>query len=778
MTAGSIVAPFIIPIRVPPPGKAKHEIDTNTPVEIKSDTPDVTIFYTLDGSKPEVLRRPGFGNDTLTYSEPIRLPSGKVSVRAVAVTSDGRQSAVVTKVFLVELIPSELQEHSEENQDELDYALKNTGLCDSKRESSAFLSGGGDASGKHLDISHTGPRRARKGPRFLAQRLHTAPAALPSKHTQSPSTVESVFKSLTSTQTSRIQRETDFLRCSKCLSHRPSDPFARFCLHCGAPVPPIPGQRLPPTEGGQMVLCVQCKSRVPANTSSCVVCEAPLAPQLQPQASLRLKDKVVCHSCGTGNPAHITHCVTCETRLPQADSPVLSGQRAPPLPCSEGKMVSCSKCNRVNHSDARFCDWCGAKPGHAVSSLTCSQCGASSHPYSNYCGTCGVFLEGPPRLSTRTNHLHPPEGARVWHPPESEQASSLSAIWQPVSTSAPSSGVDVSPVSPAMRVDAQTQTTGLFYPSSTELQRRGQQREVELSRQEKMSDRKPLLTAISPGRGFWRKQLDHICAHLRSYTQNNSEFRALIGEPRMGRLISAVIEEDSYEVSLRVNFISAASQRSKTLPGGHLNGSVSEMHNLSAVMEGGSSLITGLTSLMSENGSAAPGTSAKNQRKSRVSAIGEQAPESKTSLLLKEVGPEGRGRISVVQQLLDEGADPSCLGSDGRPVLVSAVINRHHDIIPILVQKDADVDQQSGPSNNTALHEAAALGNEGLQSAEILLGCNASLRKLNAEGQTPYDVAELTGCDSMISLLTAHRGRGLNQTLSNARSTSGLDTFS
>lgn len=36
--------------------------------------------------------------------------------------------------------------------------------------------------------------------------------------------------------------------------------------------------------------------------------------------------------------------------------------------------------------------------------------------------------------------------------------------------------------------------------------------------------------------GFWRKQLDHICAHLRSYTQNNSEFRALVGEPRMGRV--------------------------------------------------------------------------------------------------------------------------------------------------------------------------------------------------------------------------------------------------
>lgn len=33
----SIVVPLIIRIRIPPPGKAKHEIDTTTPVEIKSD---------------------------------------------------------------------------------------------------------------------------------------------------------------------------------------------------------------------------------------------------------------------------------------------------------------------------------------------------------------------------------------------------------------------------------------------------------------------------------------------------------------------------------------------------------------------------------------------------------------------------------------------------------------------------------------------------------------------------------------------------------------------
>uniref|UniRef100_W5KB97 Double zinc ribbon and ankyrin repeat domains 1 n=1 Tax=Astyanax mexicanus TaxID=7994 RepID=W5KB97_ASTMX len=501
MTAGSITAPFIIPIRVPPPGKAKHEIDTSTPVEIKSDSPDVSVFYTLDGSKPEVLRRPEVrGSSTMTYSEPIYLPSGKVSVRALAVTSDGRQSAVVTKVFVVEQIPSELQDY-EENHQTSTLLLVNVYNCVCLFKSTAA--------------------------------------------------VESILKNLTSTQKSRIQLETDFLRCTTCLSHRPSDPFARFCLHCGAPVPPIPGQRLPPTEGGRMMLCVQCKSMVPANTSSCVVCEVPLAPQLQPQASLRLQDKLICQSCGTGNPAHITYCVTCETRLPQIDKTL--SRSAPPLPCTEGKMVSCPKCKRVNHSDARFCDWCGAKPGHVRSLVRCSH--------------CGLFLEGPPRPPPRTT--------------------------QPVSSSV----LDVVAGSVAERLDAQTQTTGIFYPSTTDLQRRSQRREEELNRQEKMSDRKPLLTAISPGRGYWRKQLDHICAHLRSYTQNNSEFRALIGEPRMGRLVSVVIEEDSYEVSLRINFISAAPQRPTSCATGQMNGSVYEGHSLSAVTEGRATRATSLSSI-------------------------------------------------------------------------------------------------------------------------------------------------------------------------------------
>jgi hypothetical protein len=36
MTAGSVCAPQIIPLRVPEPGKANNEIDNNTLLEMKS----------------------------------------------------------------------------------------------------------------------------------------------------------------------------------------------------------------------------------------------------------------------------------------------------------------------------------------------------------------------------------------------------------------------------------------------------------------------------------------------------------------------------------------------------------------------------------------------------------------------------------------------------------------------------------------------------------------------------------------------------------------------
>ncbi|XP_018606364.2 double zinc ribbon and ankyrin repeat-containing protein 1 [Scleropages formosus] len=765
MTAGSIAVPHIIPIRAPLPGRAKHHVDTTTPLEIKSDTPDVTIYYTLDGSKPEAERRSGPGeSSTLEYKGPIYLPKGKVYVKAVATTRDGRESSVVSKLFLVHYVPSNEPVSTEDGKEKglKDYAHNLSKQQETLEGSVAFLNtaNGVESLGENTLKEHHAMKvkagdssKSSKSPDF-----HKTLGSQSSRsQTQNLQAEILPGKTLTNTQMSRIQRETDFLRCAQCLSLRPSDPFARFCLQCGAPVPPIPGQRLPPTEGAQTGLCACCKATVPVNTPICVVCEAPMAPQLQPQASLRLQDKVICQSCGTGNPAHIDLCVTCETKLPELPATVPSGQRAPAPSKAHGKMVSCHKCSRVNSSDARFCDWCGAKVIPSGSHLTCPRCGASGHPYANFCGCCGVFLEGPLRLDLQ------PGTAREEHQMGISQSDST--MGRPM----PSAPVRTRAATPAPTlVDRHTQTVGLFFPSGTMLQKKHEQIIQEMAKQGQMRDRRPLLSAISPGRGYWRKQLDHICAHLRSYALNNPDFRALIGEPRMGKIISSVVQEDNGEVSLRINFVSAAAEEQGGFKEKFLD--LLENHTLSSVT-GDRKGLSGSQSSLGEQK-----RNKNNIKKISIFQNEEKVLESKDKQLLMEVGPEGKGQISVVQQLLDEGADPSCQDSKGLPALTVAVVNQHHEVIPLLVQKGADIDEQSGPMNNTALHEAAACGNHGLQCAEILLGCNASTRRKNNLGLTAYDLAVKCGCSRLVSLITEKNGQDMLD-LSNSRTNRSLDVF-
>ncbi|KAL4612838.1 double zinc ribbon and ankyrin repeat-containing protein 1 [Arapaima gigas] len=747
MTAGSIAVPKIIPIRVPLPGKIKHHVDTATPVEIKSDTPDVTIYYTLDGSRPEAVKRSGPGeSSTLEYKEPIYLPKGKVSVKAVATTSDGRESSVVSKLFLVDYVPSNEPLTTEDAKEKVvkDYGQNSSiqqDIVDGKVPFLNTAKGVENTWEDTLKDHHAMKTKCGDSCKSSKASLFHKTLELQSsdRQIQKPHAEDLPGKSLTNIHISRIQRETDFLRCPQCLSLRPSDPFARFCLQCGTLVPLIPAQRLPPTEGAQTGRCACCKVVVPVNTPLCVVCEAPMAPQLQPQASLRLQDKVICQSCGTGNPAHIDLCVTCEMKLPELLTAVeQSDQRAPTLSRGHSKMVSCNKCRRVNSSDARFCDWCGAKVIPLGGYLTCTRCGANGHPFANFCGCCGIFLEGPLRPDSQTVKAGEEDQMGVSH--------SDSAVDNPVPL-ASLCPVDATPT--RTLVDQHTQTVGLFFPSSTKLQKMSEQLTQAVAKQGQMRDRRPLLSAVSPGRGYWRKQLDHICAHLRSYTLNNPEFRALIGEPRMGKIVSSTVQEDDNEISLRINFASAGSERQGSFVEKFLD--LSENHPLNSMIDERTGLSGSQTSF-SEQKRYLPKFS------KTVSCV--SVHESKDKQLLREVGPEGKGQIAVVQQLLDEGADPSCQDSDGRPALTVAVMNQHQEVIPLLVQKGADINQQSGPMNNTALHEAAACGNHGLQCAEILLGCNANIRKKNNLGLTACDLAVRHGCGPLVSLIAAKAGQG------------------
>ncbi|XP_020933845.1 double zinc ribbon and ankyrin repeat-containing protein 1 isoform X3 [Sus scrofa] len=677
MTAGSVCVPQIIPLRVPQPGKANHEIDNNTLLEMKSDTPDVNIYYTLDGSKPEFLKKIGYGeNNTFKYTKPITLPDGKIQVKAIAVSKDCRQSAVVTKVFQVDFVPPD----AASSEDTVENALKDSSKQDLKNgfvepkvrkkyKNAENKLGWNVNLGKFPDMGERNDPKTLKDLRFSESPRETP--AFREESASRPATQQTQFpgfahitgqKSLTSTEIMRIQRETDFLKCAHCLVRRPSDPFARYCLECGSSVPPIFGCRLPPPEGAQ--------------------------------------DKVICRTCGTGNPAHLRYCVTCDG----------------PLPSSQ-------------------------EPGTPTCYSVCSKCGASNHPSAQFCGSCGIYVKSLARPSME-NSLAPAAG-------EPGLFAEPRSAWQSLSVTLPRADAGT-------KKDTGTQTTGLFYPSGTLLAKKELEVASQKQRQEKMSDHKPLLTAVSPGRGYWRKQVDHIAAHLRSYAQNNPEFRALIAEPRMGKLISATVHEDGYEVSIRLNYIQVSN---KNL---YLNKAVNfSDHFLSSVTEGANGLYGSRSSLVSDySQSSSDGaekvTRSKNFKTKAFQEKQQLTPEN--MLLLKEVGPAGEGRASVMEQLLDEGADPNCSDSEDRPVLSTAVMNKHHEAIPVLVQRGADVDQQWGPLQNTALHEATLLGRAGMECIAALLRCNASVQKKNARGQTAYDLALEAADEPVTSLFAAQLG--------------------
>ncbi|XP_029904105.1 double zinc ribbon and ankyrin repeat-containing protein 1 [Myripristis murdjan] len=734
MPAGCIMTPHIVPLRLPRPGRARQHIDTGTPVEMKSDSPEVQIYYSLDGSQPAASA------GSRKYSRALLLPPGRVCVRAVAVSSDGRQSAVVTKVFSVESVdsnePKSMKETGAKGQQE-DQQDDQQQLCD-VTSCSAEISAGSSQQLPEPRMMGNAPNCSLTGPRFLNSRLGPPkmyqapqPPRNPSSdqycQTEGVGARDGLLESLSSTQRNRIHRQTDFLRCARCLSPRPPDPFARFCPQCGAALPAVPAQRLPPAEGGQVLQCVHCDALVPVNCAVCVLCEAAVAPQLQPQASATLQDHVVCVSCGSGNPAGVPCCVLCERPLPATAGCV--GHSAPSVRSADHRLLCCSNCKRFNQTDARYCDWCGCKRGSAVSSV-CVRCGASGQPHALYCSSCGNFLQAPP----------PPA---VGATPLPRTATPSSDVTRQV---APSRGPSPHKASAPPTANQQTQTVGLFYPSSTELQRRqsGQQRAPESSKREA---RPP--TAVSPGRGYWRQQLDHVCAHLRSFTQNNAAFRALLGEPRLGRVVSAVLQEDQQEVSLTVSFMSAGQDTHRT-ERTHTPTQVSGAGGLSSVTEGSADRLTG----SGRSGHRKPS-------KLNLTANTAPKPPLRDAQLLQELGPEGQGQICAVQKLLDQGADPSCRDSSGRPALVVAVVNGHHDVLPVLVQRGADINQQSGAMKNTALHEAAALGRGGLQSVRLLLSCGASLHRRNGGGQTAFDMAVSSGCTEAVSLLTAHSGQDL-----------------
>ncbi|CAF2947711.1 unnamed protein product [Rotaria sp. Silwood2] len=98
LKAGLLPSPIIIPLSSNPLS-SKNKIDTQTFIEIRSDVPNVRIYFTVDGTKPDPFQIFRTGSiSTYLYRGAFRLGSGRRVLKAIAVTNNGlRESNIITK---------------------------------------------------------------------------------------------------------------------------------------------------------------------------------------------------------------------------------------------------------------------------------------------------------------------------------------------------------------------------------------------------------------------------------------------------------------------------------------------------------------------------------------------------------------------------------------------------------------------------------------------------------------------------------------------------------
>ncbi|ESN98937.1 hypothetical protein HELRODRAFT_67144, partial [Helobdella robusta] len=522
-----------------------------------------------------------------------------------------------------------------------------------------------------------------------------------------------------SNQFVRLQRETDYLKCSYCLAPRPvSDPFARFCNDCGHPITPLIQNKLPPPQVNQVGRCFTCQSMVPFNMASCIVCESPLKQQCLPRSDVKLSSMVPCVVCGTANQATLRYCVTCCASLPESNLP--ASLNISPTRSSSANNLSktCSKCGRVNSSKARFCDWCQSKP------IACNKCGTTNQAHAHYCANCGNLLQFP-----ADDNMLP--GFMSMNGPPALQTT-----------------------------EAATQTVGLFYPSVPKFKQMNilegllGTKDMSNSKGGDWVDQKPIITsAVSPGRGYWRKQVEHMCAHLKAHASKDTNFRSLIAHPRMGKLLQATVNEDGYELSLTLNFALRSPDN------------IVNTNNLkNDRMRSAGSRRTGMGDTSQRRSNLKKKNS--NSRQMNNDDVNNTVSELNKSLT-KEVGKLGRGRVEKVQELILEGASPKdCTTRDGLTLLHHAAIYKHYHVIPSLVEAGLHVDSVENSMHNTPLHEAvrehnvnAAAGADhgaALKVVEVLLGCGASPTKKNKLGETAYELAIRVGRQDLANKMTMY----------------------
>lgn len=96
------------------------------------------------------------------------------------------------------------------------------------------------------------------------------------------------------------------------------------------------------------------------------------------------------------------------------------------------------------------------------------------------------------------------------------------------------------------------------------------------------------------------------------------------------------------------------------------------------------------------------------------------------------------GRLSIVQKIIERGAQIDCYGPEGETALMFAACNGHSEVLTYLLSQGASADTEDD-AGNTALMFAAH-GNHS-DCVVQLLRCGARMNKPNGIGDTPFEIA-------------------------------------
>ena len=196
--------------------------------------------------------------------------------------------------------------------------------------------------------------------------------------------------------------------------------------------------------------------------------------------------------------------------------------------------VWCLACGSENYSDAKFCSWCGIKRVPRASTAICTKCQAKNSSDAKFCAACGCVMERAMHLlEQQQGQLMSSNSMSSVHHAVSIENQRITCVNRMNSLQAwlPQSPVLVGHHSVALfkQPEAATQTYGIYYPSAKDIELVIDQKKKLLEYRD-VVEHQPRLSSASPGKGYWKKQIDHLYTNLQDYAKKRPEFQTVIGK--------------------------------------------------------------------------------------------------------------------------------------------------------------------------------------------------------------------------------------------------------